>query len=75
MGLTFIFIVGYIAIAFSNGFISVCVIKTIISNEQIAIKELQKIDLWREDDLMQVPFMQWVKKAGLSLSIAKFENL
>ena len=68
-------IVGYIAIAFSNGFISVCVIKTIISNEQIAIKKIQKIDLWNEDDLMQVPFMQWVKKAGLSPSFVIFLNL
>ena len=60
------FIIGYIAIASSNGFITVCVIRTLISKETSAIKELQKVDIWTEDDFMEVRFMHWVKKASFS---------
>lgn len=50
--------------AFSNGFIKLCVIQTLIAGKSMEIKELQRFDLWEEDDLMKSSFMEWIKKAN-----------
>ena len=62
-----IFLVGYIATGFANGFINICVIRTLSTRETIILKEIQKVDVWREDDLMHIQFMQWLKKASFLL--------
>ena len=63
----FVSISGYIAVAFCNGLISICVIKTSVHNDAIEIKESQKLELWKENDFMQVRFMQWINKASFLL--------
>eukprot|EP00112_Aurelia_sp_Birch-Aquarium-sp1_P006370 Seg1704.8 transcript_id=Seg1704.8/GoldUCD/mRNA.D3Y31 product="HEAT repeat-containing protein 1" protein_id=Seg1704.8/GoldUCD/D3Y31 len=68
--------IGYIAVAFTNGCVSLCSVKTTIEDDTILCKELQMYELWAEDDQMQIGCMEWMSIDGkLYLVMTKETNI